>query len=126
MELLKNYNEALEKHISFLESQLEQCKKEHGGLREFQLHPRPMMPPISSPGSEVDMDEEEWPTDSSSDTDGDADIEQLVAPMKRLVVRFTTSNARFLSHLCVSGKIASWRQPPLFWVDFSFCPRPGS
>jgi hypothetical protein len=94
VESLQKHIKDLEKHSSLLESKLSQLQKEHG-LCELESYSRPIMSPVISSDSESDMDEGGWPADSgvvhSSDSEGDADIEQLIAPTKRLVVRCNIS-----------------------------------
>jgi hypothetical protein len=86
LELLEKHNDALDQHISFLESRLAQCQKEHGGFRDPQIQSRPVMP-LSPNDFEMDLADEESNTESDTDSDGGPDIKQLIAPRKRLVVR---------------------------------------
>jgi hypothetical protein len=90
MELLEKHNKDLEQHVSRLESWFTNFRKEGSASQEFQLPTRPVMAPIVSSSSNADMVGEELPTGYHIASDEDDGIEQLVAPMNRLLVSSST------------------------------------
>jgi hypothetical protein len=87
VESLKKHIEALDVYVTLLESKLARCQEEHGEPLEPHLQSRPVMSSFI-PSSDMNLDEEGHAADveSASNSDQDADIEQLVAPTKHLVV----------------------------------------
>lgn len=77
---MKKRAEALEAYAALLESKLEQCRREHGGLKD-DIGPSYLQ---SRPGSGSLED-----YDIESDSDGDDDIaQQLCMPTENLAVDF--------------------------------------
>jgi hypothetical protein len=124
LESLEKHNEALDQYVSLLESKLAQCLKEHGGFREPQLQSRPVMSPIIANDFEMDMVEEESPTESGTDSDGDTDIKQLIAPKKRFVVSKFVMKHQVVNHTYISAAdyIVSGRRPLSLRLVFTVRP----
>jgi hypothetical protein len=111
VELLEKHNKDLDQHVSRLESWFANFKEGDGASHELQLPTRPVMAPIVSSGSNADAMGEDLPTEYHSPSDEDDGIEQLVAPMNRLLVsspikfyweRLFTSSHRFRTATSVS------------------------
>jgi hypothetical protein len=90
---LRKRADALEAYVNLLESKLEKCWREHGGLNEdrnayLQFRPDAMVIPDDVNPSVGYGDEDE---DMASDT-GDEIIRELCLPTKNLVVRPSFTN----------------------------------
>jgi len=125
VESLKNHIGDLDAYVTLLESRLAKCHEEHGDVTESHLHSRPVMISFLS-STETPPQEEERVVDidSATNSDQDADIDQLVAPTKHLVVSgFMLAIVYIISPHLRWSILASRFRSSIIWPDIYFSSR---
>jgi hypothetical protein len=125
VESLKTHIEDLDAYVTLLESKLAKYEDEHGVFAESDLYSRPVMSSFLPSTSEAVIDEEgRVDVESTTNSDWDTDIGELVVPTKHLIVSAFMTKIMCITISCLRCTILASRfRSSAVWPDVYFLSR---